>query len=70
VNHIRRLEVSHHFPARAQRFICVEILYVSDEARDSHYREGHWKNGGDEKTQGKHQVSSIFLLALPNRTFG
>jgi hypothetical protein len=46
---------SHHiFAANRKYFKCEEVLYVSDTARESHYRHNHSKNKGKLSSSSKH----------------
>ena len=54
-----RIHVSHTFGLKTARFLCEEILYVSDESHESHYRVTHWKNKG---MQSDPRISYIVLI--------
>ncbi|QVM13099.1 hypothetical protein D8B26_007715 [Coccidioides posadasii str. Silveira] len=46
-NDCETIIVTHYFPTRpSQKFLCEEILYVSDKNHESHYERGHEKNKG------------------------
>jgi hypothetical protein len=38
--------VMHSIPEKQKKWVCKEQLWVSDEARESHYRVSHQKNKG------------------------
>jgi hypothetical protein len=43
-------EAFHTFSIARKRFICEEVVYVSDTSKESHYRDTHPKNKGESNS--------------------
>ena len=57
-------DVKHTFPLKAEKLVCYEQLWMSDETKKDHYRKTHAENKGKTTLIGSSSKRLTWIQVL------